>query len=61
MMIANDTAKVPGQFWEKVFFYHLQLFWSPLFDLHLDLACVSDVYEKNKNLEKYINKVYRMM
>ena len=36
-MIANDTPKVPGQFWEKVFFDHLQLFWSPLFDLHLDL------------------------
>jgi hypothetical protein len=35
-MIANDTPKVPEQFWEKMFFDHLQLFWPPLFDLHLD-------------------------
>ena len=30
-MIANDTAKVPGQFWDEVLFDHLQLFWSSLF------------------------------
>ena len=30
-MIANDTPKLPGQFWEKEFFGHLQLFWWPLF------------------------------
>ena len=30
-MIANYTPKVPEQFWGKMFFDHLQLFWSPLF------------------------------
>ena len=34
-------AKVPKHFWEKVFFDHLQLFWSSLFDLHLAPSSIS--------------------
>ena len=45
----NDARKIQEiieiqTFLGKVMFDHLQLFWSPLFDRHLDLQCVWDVY-----------------